>query len=242
MKRKMDAFNLSYTSSGHILVSPKDDPRRVIDAIMETGYAEEECLALDFDPDFAAGLMAEGFLLMSGPASTEDSVITVLVPRHHIWRSVLFFPDLHESRSVRRFLSRYELRADEDFDLIVDKCVAVHGGGWLTPPLLDLLRKVREKSGSRARPFSFGVYRDGTLRAGEFGVVAGRVYTSYSGYREESNAGTVQMILTSRWLSDHGFAFWDLGMPLDYKEKLGAKVISTSEFISIFREAQKGIV
>jgi Leu/Phe-tRNA-protein transferase len=234
----MNTPELVYTSSGHIFISPEDDPGRVIDAIMETGYGEEECLALDFDPAFAAGLMAEGFLLMSGPARAEDSVITVLIPKHHIWRSVLFFADLRESRSVRRFLSRYELRVDEDFDLIVDKCVAVHGDGWLTPPLIDLVRTIRETGNPRARPFSFGVYRDGLLRAGEFGVVAGRVYTSYSGYREENNAGTVQMILTSRWLAEHGFAFWDLGMPLDYKEKLGAKVISTAEFIGIFRAAR----
>jgi Leu/Phe-tRNA-protein transferase len=236
----MDKVRLAYTSSGHIFISPGDDPGRIIDAIMETGYKEEECLSLDFDPVFAAGLMAEGFLLMSAPAHTEDSIITVLVPKHHLWRSVLFFGDLHQSGSAKRILSRYELRADDDFDLIVDKCIAVHGDGWLTPPLIDLIRKIRGNNDPRARPFSFGVYRDGLLRAGEFGIVAGRVYTSYSGYREENNAGTVQMILTSHWLGDHGFAFWDLGMPLDYKEKLGAKVLSTREFIRIFREARKG--
>jgi Leu/Phe-tRNA-protein transferase len=90
------------------------------------------------------------------------------------------------------------------------------------------------------RPFSFGLYREGELRAGEFGVIAGRVYTSYSGYHEEGSAGSVQMILTARWLADHGFAFWDLGMPLDYKGKLGAKLLNTGDFMRIFREARQG--
>jgi Leu/Phe-tRNA-protein transferase len=234
----MDITKLTYTSSGHIFISPQDDPRGIIDAILETGYEEEECLALDFDPAFAAGLMAEGFLLMSGLVRTDTAVITVLIPKHHLQRSVLFFEDLHQSRSVKRFLPRYELRADEDFDLIIKKCIAVHGGDWLTEPLVELIRTIRARCDPRARPFSFGLYRDGKLQAGEFGVLSGRVYTSYSGYREESSAGTVQMILTACWLKEHGCAFWDLGMPLDYKAKLGAKLLNTAEFIRIFREAR----
>jgi Leu/Phe-tRNA-protein transferase len=234
----MDIPELVYTLSGHIFISPRDDPRRIIDAIIETGYQEEECLALDFDPDFAAGLMAEGFLLMSGPARAENSVLTILIPKHHVQRSVLFFEDLHQSRSIKRFLPRYELRADADFDRIIGKCIAVHGDDWLTEPLIGSIRTIRARQDPRARPFSFGLYREGELRAGEFGVIAGRVYTSYSGYHEESSAGNVQMILTARWLKERGFAFWDLGMPLDYKQKLGAKLLNTAEFIRLFREAR----
>jgi Leu/Phe-tRNA-protein transferase len=184
--------------------------------------------------------MAEGFLLMSGPVHMDDSIITALIPKHHFWRSVLFFEDLHQSRSIKRFLSRYELRADAEFDLIIEKCINLHGDGWLTEPLIRLIRAIRDRNDPRARPFSFGLYRNGILRAGEFGVVSGRVYTSYSGYHEESSAGNVQMILTAHWLKDHGFAFWDLGMPLDYKEKLGAKLLRAGDFIRIFREARQG--
>jgi Leu/Phe-tRNA-protein transferase len=63
------------------------------------------------------------------------------------------------------------------------------------------------------------------------------VYTSYSGYRDEDSAGTVQMLLTGRYLRDRGFAFWDLGMPLDYKDRLGAKNLSPEEFVELFRSA-----
>ncbi|MDR1099053.1 MAG: leucyl-tRNA--protein transferase [Treponema sp.] len=234
----MDISKITYTPSGHIFIAPQDDPRGIIDLILETGYEKEECLALNFEPAFAAGLMAEGFLLMSGPVCTDTSVITALIPKHHVLRSVLFFEDLHQSRSIKRFLPRYELRADTDFDLIIKKCIAVHGDGWLTEPLVNLIRSVRARHDPRARPFSFGLYREGKLRAGEFGVISGRVYTSYSGYYEESSAGTVQMILSSRWLKEHDFAFWDLGMPLDYKAKLGAKLLNTAEFMRIFREAR----
>jgi Leu/Phe-tRNA-protein transferase len=88
-------------------------------------------------------------------------------------------------------------------------------------------------------PISFGVYRDGILRAGEFGILAGGVYTSYSGYFDEDNAGTVQMILMAEYLKAHGSPFLDLGMPLPYKYDLGAEDIPPHRFVEIFREGRK---
>ncbi|MDR0389278.1 MAG: leucyl-tRNA--protein transferase, partial [Spirochaetaceae bacterium] len=69
-------------------------------------------------------------------------------------------------------------------------------------------------------------------------VIAGSVYTSYSGYHDESNAGKAQMVLTARWLKERGFAFWDLGMPMQYKNKLGAENIGLKRFLELFRRAR----
>jgi Leu/Phe-tRNA-protein transferase len=96
---------------------------------------------------------------------------------------------------------------------------------------------MRNFNNTGVKPAAFGLYRDGELVAGEFGVVSGRVYTSYSGYKDEDSAGTVQLALTGRYLRDTGFAFWDLGMPLDYKDRLGARNISPRLFVELFRKA-----
>ncbi|MDR2052186.1 MAG: GNAT family N-acetyltransferase, partial [Treponema sp.] len=223
----------------------------LVDAMILTGYQEEFCLALDFDPFFLADLMAAGFLVMSMPlfsagdetgedaacAEGEDTEQFLLLPKLHLTRSVLFWDDLRETKSARRMFRHYELRYDRDFDLVLENCVRVHGDNWLTRPLCESIRRIREIPGCPVRPVSFGVYRDGELKAGEFGVISGRVYTSYSGYHDEDSAGTVQMLLTGRCLRDRGFAFWDLGMPLDYKERLGAKNLSPAEFVELFRGA-----
>jgi Leu/Phe-tRNA-protein transferase len=239
-----------YTRSGHIFIRPGDDLNRLVDAILRTGYHGEFCLAIDFDPFFVADLMAAGFLVMSAPL-TEDSGKNsaghneypprfVLLPKLHKERSVLFWDDLRETKSARRILRRYELRYDRDFDLILKNCVRIHGGGWLTWPLRESIRRIRRIPDCPVRPVSFGVYREGELKAGEFGVASGRVYTSYSGYYDEDSSGTAQMLLTARRLRDCGFAFWDLGMPLDYKERLGAKNVSAAEFVELFRSAGSG--
>jgi Leu/Phe-tRNA-protein transferase len=132
----------------------------------------------------------------------------------------------------------YELRFDTDFDQILNRCIAVHGDHWLTPPLVSAIRSIRQNRLHGVYPTAFALYRNEKLVAGDFGTITGRVYTSYSGYHDESNSGTVQLILISRYLRDNGFAFFDLGMPIDYKTCLGATDISPEEFVALFRAAQ----
>jgi len=251
--KKSPVYPLRYTNGGFIYVSPEDDCDAVVDAMLATGYDEEFCVGLDWDPLFIARLMKAGFLIMSGTLVEKDkngqvSFLDLVLPKLHLERSVLFFEDLHVKRSIKPKLSRYELRFNTDFETILSKCLETHGDGWLTPSLLETLVVLREQaemeqSGAEAqpafpRPVSFGLYRDGQLKAGEFGVICGRVYTSYSGYREEDNAGTVQMILMIRALEEAGHAFLDFGMPLDYKVDLGARDITPEEFTRLFRAAR----
>lgn len=233
---------LRYLSTGHVFITPEDDLDKVVDALLETDYAEEFCVALDFDPHFIARLMSAGFLVMSmkiqeeGHPGPESNVL--LLPKLHLIRSVLFFPDLHIKKSIKPLLTKYELKVDTDFQAILEKCVHIHGDDWLTPPLQERLTWIRTYEDLKVRPVSFGVYRNGELKAGEFGVVTGRVYTSYSGYYDENSAGTVQMVLTAQYLQEQGFAFLDLGMPLAYKDTLGACTLVPQYFVRLFRSAR----
>ena len=247
---------LRYTSFGWLYISPEDDCNAIVDAMLATGYNEEFCIAEGFDPEFTAGLMEAGFLVMSVNIGDEDEPHYIMLPKLHIERSVLFFENLHIKKSIRRLLHRYELRADIEFDRIIDRCVEKHNSDWLSPALVECIKKIRLaalgsaavtnadanggggqelKPAPYAYPASFALYRGDKLAAAEFGVVCGRVYTSYSGFYEEDNAGTVQMILTARYLQEHGFSFFDLGMPMEYKTALGAEDISPKGFVRLFR-------
>ena len=241
---------LHFTETGLLIILPRDNPRRIVDAMLETGYNEEFCVSLDFTPDFIARLMAAGFLVMSVKAADdadEDAAANpetappeqyILLPKLHLTRSALFFGNLHIKKSVKRYLDRYELRPDADFDFIVNRCQEIHGKDWLTGPLIAAVRDIRKDRLHGVYPMSFALYRDDKLVAGEFGVKVGKVYTSYSGYYDESNAGTVQLILATRYLEENGFAFFDLGMPMEYKTALGAQDISPEDFVALFRAAQ----
>jgi leucyl/phenylalanyl-tRNA--protein transferase len=231
----------------------------LLDAILASGYPHEHCAAFSFDPAFIARLMYSGFLVMSidvfaganrasdardGDADADEEPIAgyILIPKHHHIRNVLFFDDLHVSRSAERLLrkeaGRFELRADACYDEIAERCVAKHGADWLTPPLLEAMRRIRDDPCAPVRPASFALFHGGELCAGDLGVRAGAVYTSYSGYHDGNSTGTAQMILTAEYLREHGFAFWDLGMPLPYKYTLGAADIGIERFTRIFRAAR----
>jgi len=254
-------MNLKYTLSGYIYISPEDDCKETVDAMLATNYEGDFCIAEGFDPEFVSRLMEAGFLVMSiNIAKSENIPDYIMLPKLHLVRSALFFENLHIKKSIKRFLNRYELKADAEFEKIINRCVEKHGNDWLTPPLVDCIKKIRQNvisnnkksieyntsqqikdspplipNSSLPYPASFALYRDGKLAAGEFGIVCGNIYTSYSGFYEETNAGTVQLIHTARYLKENGFSFFDLGMPLDYKTGLGAADISPEEFIRLWR-------
>ncbi|MDR3020341.1 MAG: GNAT family N-acetyltransferase [Treponema sp.] len=245
---------LRFTNTGHILISPGDNCRKVIDVMLLTDYNEDFCVTFDLSPDFTAKLMEAGFLVMSMKLHEPDEKpFYVSIPKLHFDRSALFFENLHIKKSIRRFLKLYELRPDTEFEQIIDRCVEKHGNDWLTEPLVDTIKQIRASAlngnpglsteaknrfpEARAYPTSFALYRDGKLAAGEFGVVCGRVYTSYSGFYDEDNAGAVQLILTTQYLQEQGFLFFDLGMPMSYKDDLGAVNIEADEFVRLFRLA-----
>ena len=248
----MAKYPLKIFPSGHVFLDTSDNCREAADALEEINYTEDFCLAIDFDPYFIARLMDAGFLVMScrleeskesneteesDDPETDVKTRFILLPKHHLIRSCLFFHELHIKKTIRNKLEKYELRFDSDFDRITDNCIRIHGSDWLTRPFMHCIREIRNLDKMPVKPVSFALYRDNRLLAGEFGIISGRVYTSYSGYYEEENAGTIQMILTARMLEKSDFAFWDLGMPLDYKLTLGAKDISRKEFMELFRNA-----
>lgn len=224
---------LLYEYSGRILITKENDPHKVIDLIISSNYPYEDCVVSEYDPNLIVRLIREGFFFMSGLDSPLG--LCMAMAAHHLSQSVLFFDCLHVTRTVKRLLGRYELRFGVEFDRIVDKCVRQHGGGWITPSLIKTVREIRAADRENPVFTSFGLYRDGELVAGEFGTVTGRIYSSYSGYYDVDNAGSIQMVLTARYLMEKGFAFWDLGMPLPYKKLLGAKTLNLEAFTRLWR-------
>jgi Leu/Phe-tRNA-protein transferase len=232
----MSALVFPCTAQGYVISSASGDPVLLAKALAAAGYDREFCVSACFDPPYIAGLMAAGFLVMSRDKPP------VLLPKLHLERAALFFPELHAGKTVRRLLPRCELK-EADFAAILSRCAAAHGEDWLTPrlqkSLLSLSRRPGQGQNAKIRLLAFGLYCRGRLAAGEFGAAAGRVYTSYSGFYTEKSAGTVQLVLLGRYLETAGYAFWDLGMPMPYKTSLGARTLSRKEFLNRFYAAQE---
>lgn len=220
---------MRFSPSGHAVLFPGDDLDAAVDELESLGYSEDFCLSPSFDPGFIAELARAGFLVMSARIGGA----ALLLPKLHLERSVLFFDDLRVPKSAEKKIPEYAFAAGGDLEEVVDACARTHGDDWLT----EELRRALLASNAF---FSFALRRGERLVAGEFGSVAGRVYTSYSGFRTEDSSGTAQMALAARWLRGAGFAFWDLGMEMQYKARLGAKVLGRADFVREFRAARGG--
>ena len=72
----------------------------------------------------------------------------------------------------------------------------------------------------------------GALAGGELGYSVGGIYSSLTGFSEEDAAGSVQLLALGQLLTKCGFEYWDLGMDLDYKRRLGAELIPRSDFLA----------
>jgi len=217
------------------LVGDDVDPASLA-AAFEGGFPLEFCASGSFDPDFIAGLVREGFIPM---AMDLDDGREFLLPKLHLIRAILDPAEARITRSARRQARGLTLSTMRAFDEVLSSCVESHGEGWLRPPLVATFRELA----SRGRVggvglVSFELWRGEVLVAGEFGALVGACYTSWSGFKKENGVGTVQLAALARALSRAGVRLWDLGMPLPYKERLGARDLSRSEFLTAFREAR----
>jgi len=249
-----DKFN--YNINGDIVIAKNVNPDEIIDKI--TGNTEydklERGIGLTFTKKFIGNLMFSGFYITSDILNREtlwfdlentDKKKFRYFPLLNIWKiqTVLFFNNLHITKSVNRIIKNYELRINYNFKNVLNNIIERHGSVWITPPLKKTLLKLN-KGNYKTKAVSFEVYKNGELKAGEIGIVTGKIYTSYSGFYNESSAGSVQLAMMLNYLKENNFAFCNFGTDDSiknnlYKRKLGAVYIDRSDFIRLWREGRK---
>jgi len=182
--------------------------------------------------------------------------------------------DLHIAKSARKKAKRFTLTINQAFDAVIAGCRHQHGSHcWLYPPLVAVFSAMfhETKNGydnnnrththttatvlttdgvlvaCPVRLYSIEVWNaeTGKLAAGELGYTVNGIYTSLTGFAAQDSAGSVQLVTLGSLLCQHGFAWWDLGMEMDYKRHLGAKLMPRDEFVrqvhDLRQSARRGI-
>eukprot|EP00472_Partenskyella_glossopodia_P005561 CAMPEP_0197526800 /NCGR_PEP_ID=MMETSP1318-20131121/19444_1 /TAXON_ID=552666 /ORGANISM="Partenskyella glossopodia, Strain RCC365" /LENGTH=389 /DNA_ID=CAMNT_0043081151 /DNA_START=160 /DNA_END=1329 /DNA_ORIENTATION=+ len=202
------------------------------------------CWSFNFSPNFFAELAYEGFL---STCSYPSKVSYLLMPWIDPERLVMQLDKIHISKKLPRRAKKYTITANTAFQQVVEACVVQHGESWLYGPIRALFRELHnegytgEQKGLNFAMISIELWDEKKrLVAGDLGYSVGACYTSMTGFRAKGtqSAGTVQLVATSALLREHGFAFWDLGMVMKYKEELGGKVVSRAEFIRMFHQVR----
>jgi len=253
MSNFLDSFDFTY--NGDIIINETDNPELIIDALIEDDQYEniERGIGFTFSPEFISKLMYSGFYITSDILNKDtlwfdeddDEENFDFYPLLNIWsiQTVLFFDNLHISKSINRLLNKYEFKINHDFENVIDCITDYHGSRWITAPLKETLLELNKKNYS-AKAISFEVYRNGKLRAGEIGIVTGKIYTSYSGFYNEPSAGSVQLALMLKYLKNNNFHFCNFGTDDSeknniYKQKFGSVYIRRADFIELWRKGRE---
>jgi Leu/Phe-tRNA-protein transferase len=214
-----------------------DEPEDLsLAAVLVEAMGSEFCASLRLDPAMVAATCCYGYM----PMGFELEGYDLLLIKCHDTRSVIDFENLHVSGSTVRRARGLVLEIDRDFDGCLAATVAAHVDRWLVEPLCASLASLHRDPQRGVRAHSVEVRADGRLVAGEVGYTCGAVYTSLAGFHSLSGAGSVQLVCLGRILERAGFSFWDLGMDLEYKRRLGARLLEREEFLRRYKnESEK---
>jgi leucyl/phenylalanyl-tRNA---protein transferase len=150
-------------------------------------------------------------------------------------RAVLFFKDLHVSRSLRReqSKSKFTFTINRDFNAVIEKCAASRSerrqGTWITSAMIIAYKKFHKLGHAH----SVEVWKEKKLVGGLYGVDAGGLFAGESMFFEESNASKLAVLYIVDYLKGKGAQWMDIQDMTPHMKALGAKTIPRDQFLNL---------
>ncbi len=212
---------------------------QLISLDMENSYYWSD----DWSAEFYIELAQAGFI--STTYDTKNGL--VLLPELQYDYAILDFKNLHISRKVQKLLScdNYNFSINKDFGKVLENICLQHKYNWLKEEYIELLKDLYLRSDElknfKVISVEVSIKETNEVIAGEIGYIIGATYTSLSGFslkeKKYNNYGNLQLVLLAKFLEKNGFSFWNLGHShMTYKQKLGCKVYTRSEFLKRYKE------
>lgn len=158
-------------------------------------------------------------------------------------RFVLFPPELHISKSMRKILRRgdFSVTVDTNFPSVIRNCAEIHrrheSGTWI----LEEMQEGYNRLHSLGYAHSVEVWRYNTesgegekeLAGGLYGVSLGSMFFGESMFSRLANASKTGFILFAAALYEHGFTCIDCQVYTEHLSGLGAREIPRNEYMNI---------
>lgn len=210
--------------------------------IIASEYDEEFAFFPFVDADVVEEASLARFMPMGLHIATDSAERDFFLPKLHLERCLLDPRAVRVTKTARRESRRYMLSVNRGFRSVLGSCERIHGKDWLVDDLVEAMIALHGQRAVRRVGFvsvELWLCQDDcpALIAGEIGYLIGRAYASLTGFSSVSGAGTVQLAALGRLLSAAGVKVWDLGMELDYKTALGARVLPRARFMPILSRA-----
>ncbi len=195
----------------------------------------ETIICKDFSADIIDLACQLGFFPMANSINNQ----WLLYLKHHKQRCVMVPGDIHVEKKMKKISKRFYLTINENFEKCADMINQTYEDSWLCEALVQSYMTILKNKSYSTKFYSFELWQDQEMVAGELGYLVGGTYTSLSGFHKVNHSGKVQMCSTAELLIQYGIELWDLGMELPYKLDLGATVISKLEFLDKMLKLRK---
>ena len=149
-------------------------------------------------------------------------------------RGILPLDQLRVTRSLRQSCKRYELRYDQAFRSVMERCGDPRRPhGWITKDMLNAYERLFHLGLAH----SVETYLGGELVGGLYGVRIGRFFAGESMFSAERDASKVALVALVEWLRATGVLLLDVQWLTEHLASLGAIEVPRSDYLARLHEA-----
>jgi len=151
-------------------------------------------------------------------------------------RAVLFFKDLHISRSTKRSLKKYnfEFKVNTAFDKVIRNCAVAYRENqddtWICSRMVEAYTEAHQ----RGKVLSFETWLDGELVGGMYGVLSKNGFSGESMFHTVTSASKFALINAIKYLNEkYNFEWIDIQQLTPLLKSFGATEISAQKFLTM---------
>ena len=145
-------------------------------------------------------------------------------------RGILPLERLRVTKSLRRSLTRYDVRIDTCFDRIIRACAnPSRPDGWINPDFIAAYSRLHELGWAH----SIEVFdRAGQLAGGLYGVRIDGLFSGESMFHLQRDASKVALVALVNLMRDEGMLLLDVQWCTEHLASLGAITVSRDEYLA----------
>lgn len=155
-------------------------------------------------------------------------------------RSLLFFPEFHVAKRLRRQMrqGRYTVTFDRDIEAVLKACAGVRTGRWPLTWITPRMMRAYAEAFDAGLVHSFEVWNEhGELAGGGYGVAAGATFAGESQFSHEPNTSKIGLTVLNFHLARWGFAFTDGKLMTPTMRDMGFRELPRSEYLARLADA-----
>lgn len=187
--------------------------------------------------DLRPGTLMEAYRSGIFPWPTDEAPLPWFSPHR---RAVLFFDEIHTSRSLARArrLSTLRMTIDADFRGVIRACAEAarpgQEGTWIFPEIVEAYERLHDLGHAH----SAEAWEGDALVGGIYGVDMGGAFGGESMFYRRPNASKLALLHLADHLRARGLEWMDIQVMTPHMEALGAREIRRSEFLDLLKETQ----